>query len=540
MPKSEILLAAAEVRKDSDGRPSRAGLKVPLFLVVLGFLLRFGNAAFRFLNADEALHYLLSAHPSLAAAYKASLTTVHPPLLIIFLHYWGMLGHSELFLRLPSVLAGTAFCWIMFVWLKRVTNYQTALIGLCLFLFSPALIQLSSEVRQYSLLLLFCATALYFLDRAFEESFLGAVIASGLAIYLALLTHYSSLFFALTLGLYALGRMAATRPRTSIVTAWIIVQCGAGALLWTLFRTHLSHLRQNDALAGVIDTYLRRSVPKPGENALAFISRATVRLFDYFFSQGAVGVIALVMFIVALMLLIRARNPRPLQPQRPAARELAFLLLFPLVLNWTLALFRSYPYGGTRHNAYLAIFVIPGIAMFLSRWHPRRSWLRPVVLAATLTLCNLFPSPTGEYIRLRDQNRRLMLQATVTLHALPADSIIFTDDQGGLLLSYYLCGSKVVQIEEPVFQPFMQTRCGEQWVISLDPDFWIFRANTFADTLGRAQQTYALTPGTPLWFFQAGWFIDKEAPLRQELAGYGCAEPQQFGANITLCQIRVP
>ena len=138
---------------------SRWSSSLPLWLVALGLMLRCANAWYRFLNADEALHYLLSVQPSLAATYRASLTTAHPPLLIVWLHYWGMLGHSEFFLRLPCVLAGTLFCWVVFCWLRRVTNASTALIALTLLLFSPALIPLTSEVRQYSFLLLFCAAS---------------------------------------------------------------------------------------------------------------------------------------------------------------------------------------------------------------------------------------------------------------------------------------------------------------------------------------------------------------------------------------------
>src|SRR5262249_49499171 len=179
--------------------------------LTVGFLLRLGNAAYRFLNPDEALHYLLSVQPSLSATYRATLTTAHPPLLILLLHGWGALAHSELFLRLPSVLAGTLFCAVMFFWLTRVTDRATARIALVLLLYSPALIQVSAEVRQYGLLLLFCSLSLYFLDRASEEHSEGKLLLSMVALYLALLTHYASLIVALTLAVYAAVRLHRTR-----------------------------------------------------------------------------------------------------------------------------------------------------------------------------------------------------------------------------------------------------------------------------------------------------------------------------------------
>lgn len=511
---------------------------VLFILFTLGFAIRFWNAEYRFLNADEALHYLLSLQTSLGAAYRASFTTVHPPLLIVLLHYWAMLGRSELFLRLPSLLAGTAFCWVIFCWLRRITNYSTALTAFALLLFSPALIQLSAEVRQYSLLLLFCTVSLYFLDRAIAEDSAAMMLISSLSLYLAMLSHYSSLIFALALGIYAMFRILAARLRAQVIAAWIAGQLGALALIVLLFVTHITRVRARHAMEGLVGSYLRRSVLQPGENPLGFVARANLRLFHYFFSQAAIGAAALALFIWAIVILVRDREQRP--ARLPSSRQLALLMTLPLVVNCVLALFRAYPFGGTRHDSYLAIVVFPGIAVALSRWRPYRQWLKPAVIGAALLFCNVFPSPQGEYIRARNQSRNLIAQAAASANSLSPGSIIFTDDQGGLLLSYYACDAKVVQIEQNPIQPLFSAPCGNKTVISIDPRRWTFKAETFADTLQNVQRTYQMSSGTPLWFFQAGWFIDKEAPLRDELRQYGCSAPRQFGANIFLCEISVP
>src|SRR6476659_8649901 len=116
------------------------GVALPVFFLAGGLAIRSVLAHLTFFNPDEVLHYLLSAEPSLALVYKASLTTAHPPLFIVLLHYWRLLGNSEFVLRLPSVLSGTAFCWMMFLWLQKVRDRTTALVGLILLSFSPALI----------------------------------------------------------------------------------------------------------------------------------------------------------------------------------------------------------------------------------------------------------------------------------------------------------------------------------------------------------------------------------------------------------------
>ena len=103
---------------------------LPISLVLTGLSFAISVSAWStFLNPDEILHYLLADQPSLRLAYEASLTTAHPPLLILFLYYWRMLGHAEWILRLPSVLAGTAFCGL-FSRLSKVASRSAALTGL--------------------------------------------------------------------------------------------------------------------------------------------------------------------------------------------------------------------------------------------------------------------------------------------------------------------------------------------------------------------------------------------------------------------------
>ena len=100
-----------------------------IVIIGIGLVARLKAASGTFLNPDEALHFFIANRPSWALAYKASLTTAHSPLLIFVLYWWRHLGTSELMLSLPSVIAGAAFCWIVFQWLKRIFEKTTALIG---------------------------------------------------------------------------------------------------------------------------------------------------------------------------------------------------------------------------------------------------------------------------------------------------------------------------------------------------------------------------------------------------------------------------
>ena len=62
-------------------------------LVGLGFCWRVWLAQATFFNTDEAWHYSVANQDSLLAAYKASLTLAHPPLMVFVLYFWLSLIH---------------------------------------------------------------------------------------------------------------------------------------------------------------------------------------------------------------------------------------------------------------------------------------------------------------------------------------------------------------------------------------------------------------------------------------------------------------
>lgn len=537
-PHRMALATQSETVAPSSSTLWNSRLAAPLSLLLFGLAIRLYFARVFFLNPDEALHYLLSLQPDLRSTYQATLPTSHPPLYIVFLHYWGYLGSSEFFLRVPSVIAATAFCWLVFRWVKLAANDSAAFICLALLLFSPSLIYVSTELRQYALVLFFSSAALLFLELGLVRNSVPYMITSGVALWLALLTHYSAVLVALTLGLYALWRIASAKTRGAFVAAWAAAQAVALGIALVLFKTQVLELKSRGRFAMAAETYLKRSSFHPEhEHAISFVLRATIRLFHYFFSQGAVGVVALLLFAVAMAILIRGRRR---QGSLPTSRQLAFLMTFPLVVNCALGLKDIYPYGGTRHSSYLAIFIMPAIAIALDQFNTKYAWIKGSAIGLILLLCNLFPSPTGEYIRHRDQNRTQMLSAVDFLKQnAGTGSLIVTDNQGGLLLSYYLCGSKVVPFSG-VIQHFSIAPCGDMQVFSLDPRQWIFRAGTFSNDLFALKAAFNLPSNQKVWIFQSGWLVDNEPDFRADLKQFGCPATHDFGRNILACEITLP
>jgi len=500
-----------------------------------GLAARLVPALLTFLNPDEVLHYLLSAQSSFTATYQATLTTAHPPLFILFLHYWQWLGNSAFVLRLPSLLAGVAFSWVMFLWLRRIADGATATTGLVLFLFAPALISVSSEVRQYALLLLFCAGSLYFLERAIEDASSIMMLLSSLALYLALLTHYSSLVFAVSLGIYALVRLLGSEAEPRMIAIWILGQLGGLAICAYLYVSHLARLRQSPLRQEIGNTWLRTSIFHPHQDhIISFLAGRTVRLFRYFFSNGTIGVLALLLFLWAVVLLVRTKEP-PMPGRKPSARQLALLLTFPFVIAWITAISGLYPYGGTRHDAVLAIVALSGVSLGLARVKIAALWPRLAILGIALVVGNIFPFPTPPFIKSRNQNRELMTEAVSILRqAAPPGSILLTDYEGGLMLSYYLCLKPVVEIKTS--QPFLHSRCGDYQVIASSPELWFYDVQTLPAALQELQRSRG-SNREHAWLFQAGWIDDKQEQWLFELNRTGCRAPWLFGKNILVCRL---
>lgn len=519
-------------------------------LTVLALIVRLAGARSRFLNADEAMHYLFSIQPFFLATYRATLHTAHPPLFIILLHYWSRLSSSEFFLRIPSVIAGIAAGLFLYAWLRRVANKATALIALALFLFSPALIYLSFEVRQYALAMMFMAATLYFLDRALMEGSVSLMALSALFLYLALLTHYCALIFAFCVAVYALLRLVSIRPTAPVVGVWAAGQLGGVVIAAFLWKTHITLIRKIGMVQHVAESYLRGSLFQHGEeSAIGFVLKSNVRVFRFLFSQGAVAIVGMIVFVAAIAYLLRngvdslgqAPDDRLYTgtDKRPSSWQLGVLFLLPFIVNCAAALADVYPYGSSRHDSYLAIFAMPAIATGLARWRPRSAWIKPAAIVLALAICNFAIAPAGAYIPTKHQKIGYMRAAADWVRgSVPSNSIILADYESGLLAGYYICHKNIV-LTTPPYQLFYPTGCENYESVTLMPPLWVFRASTFSEQLTELRRTLAANhlDGRPVWLFQAGYIVDKEPEFRRLIAQYGCRTPQEFGPNIFVCQI---
>ncbi|MBZ5684865.1 MAG: glycosyltransferase family 39 protein [Acidobacteriia bacterium] len=263
-------------------------------LVAVGLLWRLWRAQATFLNTDEAWHFAVANQNSFSAAYRGSLTLAHPPLLVFILYFWKSLGTSNLMLRLPGVLAGTGFCWVFYKWLVRVAGHAAALAGLIFACFLPPMITLSVELRQYSFMLMFAVASAYFLEVALAENSVTAMSFSCASLYFAMLSHYSAFLFAAALGIYAIARMWAQRPRMALVGSWILGQAVGLGIAAALYSTQISRLSAVYPVAQPLqrfgDFYLSDWYFHEGrDRLLVFLYRGTFGVFRFLFGQTGIG-----------------------------------------------------------------------------------------------------------------------------------------------------------------------------------------------------------------------------------------------------------
>jgi hypothetical protein len=506
-----------------------------MLVLTAALLIRLRAASGTFLNPDEALHYLLANQSSWRLAYNASLTNAHPPLLTLVLFLWRSVGTSEFVLRLPSVIAGTAFCWIFFKWLTRMLGPVTGFIGLILVSFLPPMIALSAEVRQYALLLFFVVSAAYLLERALAENSAAMMLLSAVSLGLAILSHYSAILFAAAIGLYSLHRVIVRPPSAQVQAAWVMGQAGALGLIASLYVSHISKLK-GDYAAGTINGWLANSFFRPGhDNPLLFVIARTGGVFQYVFGQLAVGDVAFLAFIAGIVLLWRD-NVTP-EGSTVTARQVCALLVLPFVVAAGASIARIYPYGGTRHSAFLIMFALAGVSFLLAKLVKQRI-TRGIALAILIVaVCTVFGKPHRPYTLREDQSRTQMVRALGFIHVqIPQSDLIFVDYQTRLLLGYYLCPLQPVPFSAPVGS-LEEFQCNGYHIVAPGPDLYIFTAENFVSRWDQLLQSVPLKSDQSVWVIQAGWEVALAHDLHSRLPDFGEINPQAFGRDITIFKL---
>jgi len=498
-------------------------------IVAAGFGVRLYVAGKTYLNPDEALHYLLINQPSLIQAYKASLTNAHPPLIYLVLYFWRFLGRSELMLRMPSVLAGTAFCWIAYKWMRIVANKSASLIAVTFLAFSPATVSLSAEVRAYALMLFCMAGALYFLGQAFEKKSVQKMWLFSGFLYLSILSHYSVMFFAVAVGLYVLARIADLQLPRNVALAWAFGQIGALALYGLLYLTHISKIKNGIAVwaTGFNAAFFHFD----DGNIFTFTRVNTLNIFLYLFAHRVAAWILFLCFVASVAYLfgkdLIAGHGKSL------SNRLSILLVFPFIAVWGASLAGIYPYLGSRHTVFLAPFVIAGASYFLSAISGQRLWAGLTIAAALMILSQTADKPVEPNVSKVDGGPQVMAAAvTYMKETIPLGDHILVDFQSSLPITYYFCGPQQIVPVETFNGEYFDFACNGNPIVSLHT--WKAGAVGFPMQFQKMALARGLKPGDRVWLYQTGWGDNLDTQLDRRDPKFQCLNPRNFGPGITV------
>ncbi|HET7208746.1 MAG TPA: glycosyltransferase family 39 protein [Terriglobales bacterium] len=508
-------------------RPSTSYDKfLPLVVIGIGFLLRLIVASTTYLDPDEAVNYFQGNQKSLWDVYHASLGSMHPPLLLFCIYSLKALGRSEFALRLPSVIAGTLSCWFGYKWLSKVADDTIALSGAVLFSLVPPLFSLESEVRQYSLLLLFIMAAFYFLESALEKLSVREMLLFSAALWLGLSVQYSALLFTVCIGIYTLLRFDELRSGSRFIVAWVFGQLVFVGLALFFYKTHVPVFER-----GISGSWLRKLFYHSGDPVVSFLATNTYRFFHFLFGQPVIGSIMLLLFVIGLVSLVTGRH-FPIRVSRP----IGFTSMFAAVLCWALSLGGIYPFGGTRHTIFLLPFVVLAAVVGLVTLLGNYAKFAPTVAAGMALVCILAPVPAGPSIRPPQQSLTFMHRAvTYVRQTVPAGEMVLVDQQSVFPFRYYFCRDDVF----PFRQNPQNFECGGYRVYRSDVE-WLLSAEHLESEVSAARRAFGAPPAERVLLFQTGWSVNNQKDLRDKLRASGCTSQWAFGKNIIACDIGVP
>lgn len=352
---------------DSPARPvERYGRLVALGIVAVGLILRARGAAEYWLNADEGIYYSTLTWPSFQAFWREVLTNAHPPAFYLLLRGLGYLTWDFVWLRGISVVAGAATIWILWRVGRRlggegIPGVVAGLVGAGLVAFNPNAVVLSQVIRPYALLVLLLAGGLLSLLRYRVRRDDRSLMAYAALLSLAQLTHYSAVLGLAVLSVLLAHDLVAGRVRgraaARALTAHAVPAVVFGALYLLHVRPALDSALMAEALGqgGWLGGWL---IDSPGAAWNSLVA------FQEFHLSAAFQVRVAIVLLIAIVLSAATDD-----------RTVAFLAGSALGVAILASAAGLYPFGETRHNAWLMVFTIPALGWLAGRLAstPRRA-----------------------------------------------------------------------------------------------------------------------------------------------------------------------
>jgi mannosyltransferase len=425
------------------------------------------------------------------------------------LHLWQLGGHSETWLRLPSVIFGVLAAWVLFALHRRLFGVIVALAAAALLAVNAFFVYYEQDARPYSLAVFLVVLATYLFVRALEDPSIWRWLGYGGVGALAIYAH---LFSAFVIAAH-LSSLLIRRPRPKLRTLAVgfgLIAVLVAPLLRVVLTTDPLEREFIDPVH--LGSFRWLFLNLTGGGGLA-TTRSFILLLAYF------GVCCL-----GLLWMLRAVRSAGNDRAPNGAWSFGLILLWfgvPIIGSFALSLFRSpifYP-------RYLIVALPPLVTIAsigISGLRHRSLQVAAVAAIVVLSLLSLQSYYRSDFKEAEDWRRAV---AYVVEGAQPGDGVVFFSRYGRRPFEYYLERSHAETDLRPVY-----------------PDLaWGRYAPVLADlNLQRSTETAAERLRTG---YERVWVVliwggfanrDQDAePLKDELdRNYTIEEEGHFGAQV--------
>ncbi|MDH3207848.1 MAG: glycosyltransferase family 39 protein [Gemmatimonadota bacterium] len=417
----------------------RYGTSIAIALVIVGFVLRARGLSEYWLNPDEGIYYSTLTRDSIGAFWAEVSANAHPPLFYLVMRGVGLLTWDFVWLRVVSLISGTVAIWAFWLVGRELGGRGRAgvvagLVSATLLSINAYAVTLSQVIRPYMMMLALLALGLFHLLRYRSDPSGRRLALYAACLVPAVLIHYSAVLalagFCIVAAYYALTRTV----EVAALRRLALVQIAPALVFVALYMRHVATIIDSDLMGDALDAdgwLTPWLVATPGD---AWYSFATFQAFhvppDF---RGRAALLLLVALAVAL-----ARD-----------RLVAVITGAGLTIALTASVLGLYPFGPTRHDAWLIVFTLPALGWLVGcmiELGPRAARIGAGVLAVALVaggpLERVFGADLDQRYATEEQVIRQSDLATMVVSQMdpqvgPA-TVLMTEQSYNLLMPLYV------------------------------------------------------------------------------------------------------
>jgi hypothetical protein len=462
-----------------------------LGIVALCLIPRLILALNQFIPYDGWWHILVARTGNWRATLEDIRDNAHPPLFYVLLHYLAKLGNSRLIYRLGVVIPGLgAVFYVGLIAARLYRRWAIALLAAAAFGFSMTMIDISVDVRSYSLALLFVLAAFYYFIEWLKDVG-GRKASRAFLLYCSLASlgitteYYSGFFLAASIAL-AFILLIRYKEFRALVLDWLARHWKIATLsslipLITIRILYRRHLRYLPKFFNHVEAYYWHHQSGLG----AFLLSNLQRDWNYFspLALSSMAIVAILCLVFAGLIGSYALGGR-FSIGRVAAGAPGLMLLFIIGELAFFAVAGRYPFGGEmRQQSIVFPFLVLTAFAFLDL---ALASLPPISIyaACALACVGIGADFTHQWkqISYMDESELFLLPYRRFLEAFPHPRVVFTDQYSSVL--YFMgannsqwtflrkLGSAGLIGVQRIYEFKITSPSGEEQILLRDKDEW--------------------------------------------------------------------